>query len=236
MEFKGLEIIWNNLGYLMWGHFPGGIFLTLLMSLIAIVFSTLLGILSGVTLTVAKGIFRPFFVGLLGFLRAIPVIMLIFWTYFLLPVLFNIDVPAIATVIFALSLIGAAYIGHSVHAGMVAIAKEQWQAAFSLGLTKQQVIVLIILPQALKIMLPSFVNQWVSLIKDTSLAYIVGVTEFTFIATQINNRSMVYPTEIFLFVIVVYFIICWLLNFIVSVMTNNRLGNIYPNRRHSHEE
>ncbi|KES19893.1 ABC-type amino acid transport system, permease component [Gilliamella apicola SCGC AB-598-B02] len=67
-------------------------------------------------------------------------------------------------------------------------------------------------------MMPSFVNQWVSLIKDTSLAYVVGVAEFTFIATQINNRSMVYPTEIFLFVIVVYFIICLSLDIVVSFL------------------
>ncbi|OCG18810.1 MULTISPECIES: amino acid ABC transporter permease [unclassified Gilliamella] len=223
MEIKGLAVIYNNLSYMMWGNFPGGIFLTLLMSFAAIIVSTLLGILAGVGLTVLKGTVRYLLVSILGFLRAIPVIMLIFWTYFLLPVLLNVDVPAIATVICALSLIGAAYIGHSVHAGMIAVAKDQWQAAFSLGLTKKQVILFIILPQALKMMLPSFVNQWVSLIKDTSLAYIVGVAEFTFIATQVNNRSMVYPTEIFLFVIVVYFIICASLDFAVSILSKLRL-------------
>lgn len=223
MDFKGFEVIWNNLNYLMWGNFPGGIVLTLLMSLAAIIFSSILGIFAGIGLTVCKGFLRQLLVVVLGFLRAIPVIMLIFWTYFLLPVLLNVDVPAITTVIFALSLIGGAYIGHSVYAGMVAIAKEQWQAAFSLGLNKRQVIIFVILPQALKMMLPSFVNQWVSLIKDTSLAYIVGVAEFTFIATQINNRSMVYPTEIFLFVIVVYFIICAALDFTVTLLPKYHL-------------
>ena len=218
MELKGLEVIYNNLSYMMWGNFPGGIFLTLLMSLAAIVFSSFMGVLAGVGLTVSKGLVRSLFIGVLGFLRVIPVIMLIFWTYFLLPVLFNVDVPAIATVVFALSVIGAAYIGHSVHAGMIAVSKDQWQAAFSLGLSKTQVIIYIILPQALKMMMPSFVNQWVSLIKDTSLAYVVGVAEFTFIATQINNRSMVYPTEIFLFVIIVYFIICLSLDIAVSFL------------------
>lgn len=223
MDFKGFEVIWNNLNYIMWGNFPGGIVLTLLMSLAAIIFSSILGIFAGIGLTVCKGFLHQLLVVVLGFLRAIPVIMLIFWTYFLLPVLLNVDVPAITTVIFALSLIGGAYIGHSVYAGMVAIAKEQWQAAFSLGLNKRQVIIFVILPQALKMMLPSFVNQWVSLIKDTSLAYIVGVAEFTFIATQINNRSMVYPTEIFLFVIVVYFIICAALDFTVSLLPKYHL-------------
>jgi len=58
-------------------------------------------------------------------------------------------------------------------------------------------------------MIPSFVNQFVSMIKDTSLAFIVGVSELTHVATQINNRTIIYPTEIFFFIAVVYFIICY---------------------------
>lgn len=217
---ESFNVIWQNLDYLMWGNSLngsiGGIALTLIMSFIAVILSTIMGIIAGVGLTVFCGFARTVLVTVLGFLRAIPILMLIFWTYFLLPVLFNVDVPAIATVIAALALVGAAYIAHSVYAGMIAISQEQWQAAFSLGLTHKQVIIYIVLPQALKMMLPSFVNQWVSLIKDSSLAYIVGVAEFTFLATQVNNRSMVYPTEIFLFVIMVYFIICWGVDFIMG--------------------
>jgi polar amino acid transport system permease protein len=57
------------------------------------------------------------------------------------------------------------------------------------------------------------VNQWVSLVKDTSLAYIVGVPEFTFLANQVNNRLMVYPVQIFLFVGFVYLLLCSALQF-----------------------
>jgi polar amino acid transport system permease protein len=66
----------------------------------------------------------------------------------------------------------------------------------------------VLLPQAVRTMTPSFVNQWVSLIKDTSLAYIVGVPEFTFLANQVNSRLMVYPAQIFLFVGLVYLVLC----------------------------
>lgn len=145
---------------------------------------------------------------MIGFFRAIPVLMLIFWTYFLLPVLLHADVPGLAAVVCALSLVGGAYLAHSVHAGIRAAGDGQWQAGLSLGLTRWQTVRHVLLPQAVRIMTPSFVNQWVSLVKDTSLAYIVGVPELSFVATQVNNRLMVYPAQIFLFVGVIYLILC----------------------------
>ncbi len=69
----------------------------------------------------------------------------------------------------------------------------------------------IILPQALRNMIPSFVNQFVSLTKDTSLAYIIGVLELTRAATQVNNRTLVAPTEMFATIAVMYFVICYAL-------------------------
>ena len=66
----------------------------------------------------------------------------------------------------------------------------------------------VLLPQAMRIMAPSFVNQWVSLVKDSSLAYIVGVGELSFVATQVSNRLMVYPAQIFLFVGFIYLVLC----------------------------
>ena len=64
------------------------------------------------------------------------------------------------------------------------------------------------LPQALRIMLPSFVNQWATLIKDSSLAYIVGVEELSLLATRVNAQIMLHPAEVFLFVGLVYWVLC----------------------------
>ncbi|MHA7188614.1 amino acid ABC transporter permease, partial [Burkholderia pseudomallei] len=167
-----------------------------------------LGVALGVALALATGALRGALVVVIGFFRAIPVLMLIFWTYFLLPVLLHADVPGLAAVVCALSLVGGAYLAHSVHAGIRAAGDGQWQAGLSLGLTRWQTVRHVLLPQAVRIMTPSFVNQWVSLVKDTSLAYIVGVPELSFVATQVNNRLMVYPAQIFLFVGVIYLILC----------------------------
>jgi len=207
-----VQLILDNLPTLLWGTYPhgplGGLALTLLLASLAGLGSALLGVAGGVALTMSRGWSKHLLVALGGFLRAIPVLMLIFWAYFLLPILFGIDVPEIATVVAALALIGGAYLAHGVAAGLAAVGRGQWQAGLSLGLTRWQTLRLIALPQALRMMLPSFVNQWVALIKDTSLAYIVGVSELTYVATQLNNRTLVYPAEVFLFVGLMYFLLC----------------------------
>jgi polar amino acid transport system permease protein len=210
----------NNLPYLLVGAFPegplGGAALTLVLAVTSALASALLGVAGGVALAMAGRITRVPLLLVIGFFRAIPVLMLIFWTFFLLPVVFHVDVPGFAAVVCALSLIGGAYLAHSVHAGILAVGAGQWQAGLSLGLTRMQALRYVLLPQAIRVMTPSFVNQWVSLVKDTSLAYIVGVGELSFVATQVNNRLMVYPVQIFLFVGFVYLVMCTALDRIVT--------------------
>jgi polar amino acid transport system permease protein len=112
-------------------------------------------------------------------------------------------------VILALTFFTSAYMSQIVRAGIQGIPRGQTEAAISTGLTPRQAMFYIVLPQGLRNMIPSFVNQFVSMIKDTSLAFIVGVDELTHIATQVNNRTMIFPTEIFLFVALVYFLFCY---------------------------
>ncbi|KAF1072996.1 MAG: L-cystine transport system permease protein YecS [Pseudomonas citronellolis] len=226
MDFS---VIADNLSYLLWGAWPdgplGGAALTLVLALLSGIVSGVLGLLLGIALAVLPAWPRLALVAVLGFFRAIPVLMLIFWAYFLLPILFHVDVPALATVVSALSLIGGAYLAHSVYAGIHSLPAGQWAAARALGLRPWQVLRLVILPQALPIMLPSFLNQWVSLLKDTSLAYVIGVGELSFVATQVSNRVMVHPTEIFLFVALLYFLFCSSLDLIAGLAT--RRGRAY---------
>jgi polar amino acid transport system permease protein len=206
------SVFFANLPYLLVGAFPegplGGAALTLVLAVTSALASAALGLGLGISLAMAGRITRTVLLVVIGFFRAIPVLMLIFWTYFLLPVLFHVNVPGLLAVVCALSLIGGAYLAHSVHAGIVAVGAAQWQAGLSLGLTRFAALRHVVLPQAIRIMAPSFVNQWVSLVKDTSLAYIVGVGELSFVATQVNNRLMVYPIPVFLFVAALYLVMC----------------------------
>lgn len=232
MDFS---IIQDNLSYLLLGTWPdgplGGAALTVVISLLAGIVSALLGTVLGIVLAISSGIPAALLAMVLGFFRAIPVIMLIFWSYFLLPILFGIDIPEITTVVCALALISSAYLAHAVKAGILAIGVGQSQAGLSLGLTRWQTLGYIVLPQALRMMVPSFINQWISLIKDTSLAYIIGVGELTFLATQVNNRSMVHPTEVFLFIAGVYFILCLLLECVANLVQRRYGQQTKPARR-----
>ena len=220
MDFS---VITDNLQYLLLGAYPdgplGGAALTLLLSLFSGGAAAGLGLVLGIALVVSRGWLRWVLVAVLGFLRAIPVLMLMFWSYFLLPILLHVDVPALATVVCALSLVGGAYLAHSVAAGIRSLSPGQWAAAKALGLGPAQVLRLIILPQALPVMLPSFLNQWITLIKDTSLAYVIGVGELSFVATQVSNRVMVHPAEIFLFIALMYFLLCSALQYLAQAAT-----------------
>lgn len=206
-------LIISNLSYFLcgdWlnGGFMGGLLLTLWMSAVACILASILGMAGGIALLMGNTRLQAVLNFIIAILRGVPVIMLIFWCYFLLPILFGLDVPGVATVIAALALINAAYLSQSVRAGLGAISQGQWEAGLALGLGRWQTLRLIILPQGLRIMLPSFINQWVTLIKDTSLAFIVGVPELTMVAGQVNNREQVYPLQIYLFTAILYFLLC----------------------------
>jgi polar amino acid transport system permease protein len=215
MEFlsQHFGVIRDNLVYFLVGRFPhgemGGVLLTFYIAVVSCILSFFGGLILGIASLTRNRTLKYLTEGFINFVRGMPLLMVIFWMYFLLPVFVGRTVAGTKTVIAALTLFTSAYMSQIVRAGVDGIPKGQTEAAISTGLRPRQAMLYVVLPQALRNMIPSFVNQFVSLIKDTSLAFIVGVSELTHIATQVNNRTLVYPAEIFLFVAVVYFIICY---------------------------
>lgn len=211
-QFFNISVITDNFTYFMIGRFPhgplGGVGLTLYLAAVSCVLSFVGGLVLGLLSISRYPVVRYPVLAFINLIRGMPLLMVIFWMYFLMPALFG-KVAENNTVIMALTLFTSAYMSRIVVAGIEGIPKGQTEAAISTGLTHWQTMRYIILPQGLRNMIPSFVNQFVSLIKDTSLAFIVGVSELTHVATQINNRTMAFPTEIFVFIAVVYFILCY---------------------------
>lgn len=207
------SVVWENLSYFFIGRYPkgtlGGVGLTLYLAVVSLALSFIGGLVLGLLSVSRNRLLRWGSMTVIQTIRGMPLLMVIFWMFFLLPAMLGGGMTAAWTIIVALTLFTSAYMSEIVRAGITGIPKGQMEAAISTGLSHGQAMFYIILPQALRNMIPSFVNQFVSMIKDTSLAFIVGVTELTQIATQINNRTMLYPTEIFLFIAVIYFVICF---------------------------
>ena len=209
------DIVWNNFDYFLIGAYPegplGGLAMSILLALGGVFGAFWLGLLFGLMrLSKKKWIKWPAVV-YIEIIRGTPLLMVIFWFYFLAPIILGHTLPETTSALTAFIVFTSAYIAEIVRAGVIALPKGQTEAARGTGLSHYQTMVYVILPQSLRNMIPSFVNQFVSLTKDTSLAYIIGVNELTRTATQVNNRTLIAPTEIFITIAVLYFIICYVL-------------------------
>ena len=141
--------------------------------------------------------------------RGTPLLMVVFWAYFFLPSVTGHRTDQFSTMLAALVVFDGAYIAEIVRAGIQGIPKGQMECARSLGLGYAAAMRKVILPQATRHMLPSLVNQFVSTLKETSLGYIIGLSEVSFIASQINSQVLTQPTEVYLILGGTYFVLCF---------------------------
>jgi polar amino acid transport system permease protein len=137
--------------------------------------------------------------------RGVPLVMVIFWMWFVVPILLRRPIPEFWVALTAFVVFEAAYLGEIVRAGVQSVPRGQVEAATAVGLTGTQTMVFVILPQALKNMIPSLVTQFIVLFKDTSLASIIGFMDLTKAAQVVNNRE-VRPFALYLFIAVVYWV------------------------------
>ncbi|WP_428563548.1 MAG: amino acid ABC transporter permease [Solidesulfovibrio sp. DCME] len=209
------DIVARNFDYFLIGGYPkgplGGLAMTALLAVGGIFGAFWLGLGIGLMRIAKSRRLRWPAMVYIEIIRGTPLLMVVFWFYFLAPVLLGKTLPEAESALIALIVFTSAYIAEIVRAGVEALPKGQMEAARGTGLSHLQTMAHIILPQALFNMIPSFVNQFVSLTKDTSLAFIIGVNELTKAATQVNNRTLTAPTEIFITIALLYFVICFCL-------------------------
>ena len=213
--------ILDNYGLLLLvGQYPygpvGGLALTLFMAVAGLVISFPLAVLVGVARTSPFRTPRVVAGVIVNAVRGLPVLLLIFWAYFIVPLIIGHSISGITTVICALVLYELAFMGEVVRAGIEAIPKGQVEAARAIGMTYGQTMRKIILPQALVNMTPSILNQFINLIKNTSLGYIISVNELTYAAYQINAQLLTKPFEVYLILAATYFLICWSLSLAIG--------------------
>jgi len=158
-------------------------------------------------------------------IRGIPLLMVIFWMYFLLPAFMGMVVPESWTVIAALTVFTSAYMSEIVRAGIMGIPRGQTEAAESTGLTHRQTMLYVILPQALRRMIPPMMGLFTTLINDTSLAAIIGAFELTRAAQEIIERTY-RSLEIYLVAAALYFLICYPLSYYTRKVEQRRVAGV----------
>jgi His/Glu/Gln/Arg/opine family amino acid ABC transporter permease subunit len=165
----------------------GGLLLTILLSFVAIVLSFPLGVVLALGRTSKMPIFRLMSTAYIEFVRGVPLITWLIVAFVMLPVALpeGIAIGGVARAIGAMTLFSAAYLAENVRGGLQAIPKGQYEAAQAMGLTTMQTTVFIVLPQALRAVIPALVGQVIALFKDTSLVTIVGLFDFLHIARVI---------------------------------------------------
>lgn len=184
-----------------------GLVMTLLLSAASIVGGTLIGLLAAVLRTFgppgASGIARLY----TELFRGTPVLITLMLIYFGIPYLgYSMDVFAAGVV--GLSVYQGAYIAEVFRAGIEAVPKGQWEVSQILGLSKTQAFFSVVLPQTGKIVIPPLVGQYLSLIKDTSIVSMIGMSELMHGGQAIVDR-VGKPVEIYGLVAVLYFIVCF---------------------------
>ena len=150
--------------------------------------------------------------------RSIPLIMIIFWAYFLLPTIMKTEIPPFWTAVSAIVIYESAFLAEIIRGGLQALPAGQVEAARAMGLGYFQTLFTVQMPQALANMIPSLLNQFVSTIKATSIVYIIGVNEAAFSAQQINSIELTGTLRTYLVLALFYFLICALLSRLAKIL------------------
>lgn len=195
-----------NLSFLM-----DGLMVTIQVSVVSIVLSFVIGGLLGVLRFANIKVVSRVIGLIVDIIRNLPLLLIIFFTYFALPqigIKFSIFWAAVA----ALTIFESAMLSEIFRAGLNAVPKGQMEAGLSTGLTYTETMLSIVIPQAFKSMIPALVSQLISLIKDTSLAVIISLPELTHNAKIIYGQNEGAIIPMFVAMTVMYFVVCYALS------------------------
>lgn len=208
-----IELIENYWLYFLVGQYPqgpiGGLVLTLGLGVSALLLALPVGIVLGLARTSRRRVLSVPVGAFVYIVRGTPLLMVVFWAYFFLPALTGHETSQFSTMLAALVIFNGAYLAEIVRAGIQGVPRGQVECARALGLDYWQSMRHVILPQALRNMLPSLTGQLVTTMKETSLGYIIGLSEVSFIASQINAQVITQPAQVYFILALTYFVLCF---------------------------
>jgi His/Glu/Gln/Arg/opine family amino acid ABC transporter permease subunit len=195
------EFIWDNREI-----FLDGVRLTIFIALIAFTLATFAGLAVALLRMSTNRIIQPIMAAYINIFRAIPLLVFIVFVYYGIAIQFDLSITAIQAGIFALTLQYSAWLGEIFRSGIQAIPHGQREAALSVGMGRVQTFFRVILPQAVRIVIPPTGNMFIGMIKDSSLVYLIGVPELFRVSFRLANRTFRY-FEVYLAVVLIYLIL-----------------------------
>lgn len=197
------DVIFDNIPFLLKGM-QTTLLLTVLAMFGGIVLGTLLALARISSIKPLSFVAASY----INFFRSLPLILVIFWFYFLVPLVLGRPVGGFYSVLVAFTLFEAAYYAEIIRAGITSVRAGQFAAARALGMTYGQSMRFVVLPQAFRAMIPVLLTQGIILFQDTSLVYVVGLKDFLVSAELIATREQ-RLIEMFTFVAIVYLVISY---------------------------
>ncbi len=197
---------WVNIRFLL-----DGLLITLEVAVLSIIFSFIIGAVLGLIRYMNIPFLSKFIGIVVDVVRNLPLLLIIFFTYFALPqigIRFSIFWSAVS----AMTIFESAMLSEIIRGGLNAVPNGQMEAGRSTGFTYMQTIWYIIIPQALRSMMPPIVSQFVSLVKDTSLATIITLPELTHNARIIYGQHTSYVIPMFIMMGFLYWVVCYALS------------------------
>ena len=205
----------TNLKFLL-----SGLTTTIYISVVSIIISMFLGLIVAIP-SLAKNKFLTYInIGYVEIVRAVPLLVLILWIYYGLPIMTGISFSPFVSGIIALAISESAFQAEIFRAGINSIKKAQWEAGSSLGLSFFKRLRLVILPQAIKNILPAIGNQFVYVLKMSSLVSIIGIGDLTRKANELVVTTY-RPLEIYTFLILEYLVLILIVSFFVRKLERN---------------
>jgi polar amino acid transport system permease protein len=198
-----LSPFWQN-----WRFLLGGVGITLLLSLMTIAFGGIVGLMVGIARCYGGKLLRVVLSLYVDSMRAIPPLVILVWVFFALPLLTPYSMSPFVAGVLGLGMHLAAFVSEVVRAGLTSIRPGQTQAALAIGMSRAQAVRIILLPQALIRMIPTFGSLLVITIKDSAIASVIAVPELMHQSQVIVGKTY-RPFEIFSVALIVYFILCW---------------------------
>ncbi len=187
-----------------------GLLTTIEFTVICIVFGALLGFVISLMRVSRSRVLRIISTAYVEFFRGTPVLIQLFWIFFCLPIILNVEIGNFASSVIALTLYMGAISSETFRSALHAISSEHIDAGVALGLSRFQRVRYIVFPQAIRISIPTLLSNSVSLFKESSLVSVVGMSDLMYVGQNISNITA-RPVEMLTAVAVLYFAIGFLM-------------------------